>query len=96
MLHFAVHVVSPDSHPDEAAIALSLSADAEPELLTREAILNYRVPGALVVVDGCFSGQGAAVPTAGLIGFSRAWLLAGAAARCNRDRLAGFRSRQLL
>ncbi len=96
VLHFAVHVVSPDSHPDEAAIALSLSADAEPELLTREAILNYRVPGALVVVDGCFSGQGAAVPTAGLIGFSRAWLLAGAAARCNRDRLAGFRSRQLL
>jgi CHAT domain-containing protein len=80
LLHFAVHVVSPDGKPQEAALALSLTNDNLPELLTREAIAAYRVPGSLVVLSGCSSGQGKALPSAGLIGLSRAWLLAGAAA----------------
>jgi CHAT domain-containing protein len=80
VLHFAVHVVNPEGRPDEAALALSLTRDDIPELLTREAIATYRVPGSLVVLSGCFSDQGLALPGAGLIGLSRAWLLAGAAA----------------
>ena len=51
-----------------------------PELLTREAIAGYRVPGSLVVMSGCSSQQGETLPSAGLIGLSRAWLLAGASA----------------
>ncbi len=80
LLHFAVHVVSPDGRPQEAALALSLTRDDVPELLTREAVATYRVPGSLVVLSGCASGQGKALPSSGLIGLSRAWLLAGAAA----------------
>jgi len=80
LLHFAVHVVSPEGKPQEAALALSLTSDNMPELLTREAIATYRVPGSLVVLSGCSSGQGKALPSAGLIGLSRAWLLAGASA----------------
>ena len=80
VVHFAVHVVSPESRPQEAALALSLTADGMPELLTAEAVASYRVPGSLVVMSGCDSEQGQTVPSAGLIGLSRAWLLAGAAA----------------
>lgn len=80
VLHFAVHVVSPEGQPGEAALALSLTKENMPELLTREAIAGYRVPGSLVVLSGCSSEQGRTLPSAGLIGLSRAWLLAGAAA----------------
>ncbi|MBV9613729.1 MAG: CHAT domain-containing protein [Acidobacteriaceae bacterium] len=80
ILHFAVHVVSPEGQPDQAALALSLNQENLPELLTREAVASYRVPGSLVVLSGCSSGQGRALPSAGLIGLSRAWLLAGATA----------------
>jgi CHAT domain-containing protein len=79
VIHFAVHVVSPPERPEEAALALSLK-NGMPELLTPEAIAALRVPGSLVVLSGCSSGQGKALPSAGLQGLSRAWLLAGAAA----------------
>jgi CHAT domain-containing protein/predicted negative regulator of RcsB-dependent stress response len=87
VLHFAVHVVSPANGKSpsaqsagDAALALSLTPDGVPELLTKEAIARFHVPGALVVLSGCASQQGEIVPGAGLIGLGRAWLLAGAAA----------------
>ena len=80
VIHFAVHVVSPEGQPEQAALALSLSDDDIPELLTPEAISAYRVPNSLVVLSGCSSQQGKTIPSAGLVGLSRAWLLAGAAA----------------
>ena len=79
IVHFAVHVVSPPEQPQEAALALSLKQGI-PELLTPELIATLRVPGSLVVLSGCSSEQGRALPGAGLMGLSRAWLLAGAAA----------------
>jgi CHAT domain-containing protein len=79
LLHFAVHVVSQPDRSQEAALALSL-VNGMPELLTPEAIATLRSPGSLVVLSGCSSGQGKAVPSAGLLGLSRAWLLAGATA----------------
>lgn len=84
IVHFAVHVVSPEDHgiasSDEAALALSLSAFGRPELLTKENIATLRVPGSLVVLSGCASQQGEVLPAAGIVGLSRAWLLAGASA----------------
>ncbi len=79
LLHFAVHVVSPPDRPQEAALALSLK-NGVPELLTPEAIATFRLPGTLVVLSGCSSNQGQSLPSAGLLGLSRAWLLAGAEA----------------
>jgi CHAT domain-containing protein len=60
-------------------LALSLK-NGVPELLTPEAIATFRLPGTLVVMSGCSSIQGKTVPSAGLLGLSRAWLLAGAEA----------------
>ena len=90
ILHFAVHVVGPDGRNNsgstdslvtgDAALALSLGEDNMPELLTKEAIASLRVPGTLVVLSGCDSQQGEILPSAGLMGLSRAWLLAGASA----------------
>lgn len=80
VIHFAVHVVSPENHPEEAALALSLSDRKIPTLLTPERIATFRIPGSLVVLSGCSSQRGQELPSAGLIGLSRAWLLAGASA----------------
>ncbi len=80
IVHFAVHVVSPKGRPEEAGLALSLTQENVPELLTPEVIATYRLPGSLVVMSGCSSEQGETIPSAGVIGLSRAWLLAGAAA----------------
>jgi CHAT domain-containing protein/tetratricopeptide (TPR) repeat protein len=80
VVHFAVHVISPPGRPEEAALALSLGRERFPELLTPELVATYRVPGSLVVMNGCDSQQGKAVPGVGVKGLSRAWLLAGAAA----------------
>jgi CHAT domain-containing protein len=77
IVHFAVHVVSPSGQAQEAALALSLK-DGIPELLTSETIATYHLSGSLVVMSGCFSEQGKTLPSAGLVGLSRAWLLAGA------------------
>lgn len=79
LIHFAVHVVSPPGQPQQAALALSLR-NGIPELLTSEAIAAFHVPGSLVVLSGCSSGLGKVLPGAGLVGLSRSWLLAGAAA----------------
>jgi CHAT domain-containing protein len=77
LVHFAVHVVSPPNQPQQAALALSMK-DGIPELLTPEVVSSFHAPGSLVVLSGCSSGQGKFLPGAGLMGLSRAWLLAGA------------------
>jgi CHAT domain-containing protein len=80
IIHFAVHVVAPEGPFSQAALALSLTSDNMPELLTPEAIASFRVPGSLVILSGCSSETGEVLPGAGLMGLSRAWLLAGASA----------------
>ena len=80
VLHFAVHVLSPEEHPEQAALALSLTPKGLPELLTPELISTLRVPGTVVVLSGCASQRGKVLPGAGLIGLSRAWIIAGASA----------------
>jgi tetratricopeptide (TPR) repeat protein len=80
VVHFALHVVARADRPEEAALAMSIAGNNVPELLTPELIATYRVPGSLVVMSGCDSQQGRAVPGVGVRGLSRAWLLAGASA----------------
>jgi tetratricopeptide (TPR) repeat protein len=79
IIHFAVHVVSPPHQPEQAALALSIK-NGIPELLTPEVVASFHTPGSLVVLSGCSSGQGKVLPGVGLVGLSRAWLLAGASA----------------
>jgi CHAT domain-containing protein/tetratricopeptide (TPR) repeat protein len=74
--HFATHVVA--SSARRGLIALSLSPGGDAELLTPLQIVHWRRSPSLVVLSGCSSAQGEALPGAGLMGLTRAWLAAGA------------------
>jgi CHAT domain-containing protein len=77
VLHLAAHVLSAPGQPDRAMIALSLRPPGVPELLTSSEIPALGA-ARLVVLSGCSSAAGDALPGAGLIGLTRAWLAAGA------------------
>jgi CHAT domain-containing protein len=49
-----------------------------PQYLTTARISTLHVPAALVVMTGCATGTGNTRPGAGLLGLTRAWLMAGA------------------
>jgi CHAT domain-containing protein len=87
VIHLATHVLFSSSHREQGLIAFSLADSihtdsaghaAEPEFLTTAEIAGLRVPGALVVMTGCSTGGGEAQAGAGLLGLTRAWLMAGA------------------
>ncbi|MEO8028788.1 MAG: CHAT domain-containing protein [Bryobacteraceae bacterium] len=77
-IHFAAHVITPQDRKDEAMIAMGIDSGGNPDAITADDIKTFRVPGALVVMNGCSSGRGEIHPGAGLLGLTRAWLLAGA------------------
>jgi tetratricopeptide (TPR) repeat protein len=78
VVHFATHVLESSERPSYGLIALSLSARRESELLPPYEIAGWRTNAGLVVLSGCHSGQGAEIPGTGLLGLTRAWLMAGA------------------
>jgi CHAT domain-containing protein len=78
VLHFATHFLPSDGARTSGLIALSLNPHGETELLAPEEIAHWNVNGALVVLSGCHSTQGAVLPGTGLLGLTRAWLAAGA------------------
>ena len=80
VVHFATHVVESSERPAFGLIALSLTEQKEAELLTPFEIAHWRIDAGLVVLSGCYSAQGAALPGTGLLGLTRAWLTAGARA----------------
>jgi CHAT domain-containing protein len=78
VVHFATHVVESSALPVSALIALSLTDRSEMELLSPLEIAHWRTHADMVVLSGCHSAAGAALPGTGLVGLTRAWLLAGA------------------
>ncbi|MEJ7607477.1 MAG: CHAT domain-containing protein [Bryobacteraceae bacterium] len=75
--HFALHVVQNPTASDQVLLALGLRG-SEPEYLSPSEIAAERVSASVVVLSGCGSGTGKALPGAGLLGLTRAWLAAGA------------------
>jgi CHAT domain-containing protein len=80
VVHLATHVLESPERPAVGLIALSLTDGEETELLTPFEIAHWRIDAGLVVLSGCYSAQGAALPGTGLMGLTRAWLTAGARA----------------
>jgi CHAT domain-containing protein len=78
VVHLATHVLESSERPSYGLIALSLTARREIELLPPYEIAGWRTNAGLVVLSGCHSAQGAELPGTGLLGLTRAWLMAGA------------------
>jgi CHAT domain-containing protein/Tfp pilus assembly protein PilF len=78
IIHFATHVVTAPGDFRSGLIALGLNPAGEMGLLGPKEIVARPVTAKLVVMDGCHSAQGEALPNAGLMGLTRAWIGAGA------------------
>ena len=80
VVHFGAHVVPNRSVRGGLAIVLGLNERGTSEYLTPADIAGWRCPVGIVVLSACHSGTGEALPGAGLVGLTRAWLVAGAQA----------------
>jgi CHAT domain-containing protein len=76
-IHLATHVVTA-GQPEKPFLAFSVGSTGRPELVGEADIAVTNAEGALVVMTGCASGQGEIRDGAGLLGLTRAWLVAGA------------------
>ncbi len=80
VIHFATHVVTAPGAHSSGLIALSLDRSGAMGFMGPAEIAAYTLSPSLVVLNGCHSGQGEALPGAGLMGLTRAWIGAGARA----------------
>jgi tetratricopeptide (TPR) repeat protein len=78
VIHFATHVVSGPADYSSGLIALSLDRSGAMGLLGPAEIVSHPITPSLVVLNGCHSDQGEALPGTGLMGLTRAWIGAGA------------------
>ncbi len=78
VIHFAAHFLFPGDRRDETVIDLGLNRRGQAELLTVEDVANLDTPDTVVVMSGCSSAAAGAAAGAGILGLSRAWLMAGA------------------
>jgi CHAT domain-containing protein len=80
VIHIATHVLSMPQRPAQAFVAFSSDSRGQPEFLATSDVAKLNVPGALVIMTGCATATGDARGDAGLLGLTRAWLVAGASA----------------
>lgn len=64
--------------PSEMFLMFSMRPDGEADGLTARSVDAYRLQGSLVVMSGCGTGLGTHQPGAGLAGFFKSWIAAGA------------------
>jgi len=80
IIHFAAHFLTTPKNPEEALIDLGLSASGDAESLHERDIIGLKVQDGLVTMSGCDSANSGSIPIAGVLGLTRAWLIAGARA----------------
>ncbi len=71
-IHLAIHVVAAPDAPNENLIALGAGPYGQPSYIGPEWIGAQRLPGGLVMMNGCRSGAGTVLAGEGLIGLTRA------------------------
>jgi CHAT domain-containing protein/tetratricopeptide (TPR) repeat protein len=77
-VHLATHYLESAGNPHYGLIALSMSPAGQVQLLTPFEISHWRINAGVVVLSGCHSAAGRALPGTGVPGLTRAWLAAGA------------------
>jgi CHAT domain-containing protein len=80
VIHFATHVIAGPGDHSSGLIALSLDRSGAMGLMGPTEIVAQSVTARLVVLNGCYSARGETLPSAGLLGLTRAWIGAGAGA----------------
>lgn len=80
VIHFATHIITAPADHASGLIALSLDRSGAMGLIGPTEIVAHRISSNLVVLNGCHSAQGEALPDSGLMGLTRAWIGAGAKA----------------
>ncbi|HWQ53538.1 MAG TPA: CHAT domain-containing protein [Bryobacteraceae bacterium] len=80
VVHLATHVVESARRSRHGLIALTLEKGKGADILDPLEIAAWGSGAGLVVLSGCSSGAGQALPGSGLMGLTRAWLASGAAA----------------
>jgi CHAT domain-containing protein len=78
VMHFSLHFLESPQTRQHALMALGLGPDYQPEMISPVEISHWRIGQGLVVLSGCESASGEALPGTGLMGLTRAWLTAGA------------------
>jgi CHAT domain-containing protein len=78
VVHFATHFLPSAEAEPQGMIALSLTDSGAADVLRPAEIARWHSGAELVVLSGCNSAAGAALPGTGLLGLNRAWLAAGA------------------
>ena len=80
LLHFAVHGLPNESHPERSGLALSLfdrQGNPQDGILFAHEIARLYLPADLAVLSACQTGRGAAVSGEGMVGLVHAFFTAG-------------------
>jgi tetratricopeptide (TPR) repeat protein len=77
-VHLATHYLESAGQTRYGLIALGLSSSGNSQVLTPFEISRWRIQAGVVVLSGCHSAAGKALPGEGPLGLPRAWLAAGA------------------
>jgi len=77
-VHLATHYVVSAGKTRYSLIALSALPGGDTEVLSPVEISRWQIHAGVVVLSGCHSAAGAALPGEGVMGLTRAWLAAGA------------------
>jgi hypothetical protein len=80
VVHIAAHLIFPPDRSGPGLLALSPQKGGNADLLSATEIGGMHFDLGLMVLNGCSSAQAPALPGAGLMGMTRAWLAAGAKA----------------
>jgi CHAT domain-containing protein len=78
IVHFAVHAIADEAHPERSAVLLAPGGRTEDGLLQAREIQNLNLAGRTVVLSACQTASGAVLSGEGVLSLARSFFEAGA------------------